>query len=452
MTIPFCFLGGILGYNISLIVSFVLSGVLTYAVTKHLTGNPWSGWLAGIAFAFTPYRMAHLMGHLNLMGTQWFPIYFWALCQINQRKQWSWKPVLVGALGIGLIALTSAYYFYMTVLISVVFVTTLLLLDYTALRTKLFMLGMLVIFSLPLVGMAMWPFLGVSGNYVPRSLNEVRFWSASPLDFIMPPTKHFLWGGGTAKLWVESTLYLSWVMLVFAVAAVKDSQRRPLWIALMVSSCFAIVLALGVELRWRHDNPTEIWLPGRWLFDHLPLYDRMRVWMRYGVFAILFVSLLGGIGFAFWQTWVKHKTTWGMAALLLLGVDIYTGIQPLSEVKPRAVDVWLAQQYTSGAVIELPFDQALVGQNAYYSLIHGKPTIGSFSSLPTPQLRRIIPVLAQFPSDDSFRVMSELGVKWVVISASRYADFENVKIILQEHGYSISYVPENPNGLWIFER
>ena len=120
MTLPYSFLGGVLGYNISVMVSFVLSGVLTYDLVKRITENSWASWLSGIAFAFAPYRMAHLMGHLNLMGTQWFPLYFGALWAIGFQKKWDWKSVLTGAAGLSLIALTSVYYVYMTALISVV--------------------------------------------------------------------------------------------------------------------------------------------------------------------------------------------------------------------------------------------------------------------------------------------------------------------------------------------
>ena len=294
--------------------------------------------------------------------------------------------------------------------------------------------------------------MGIARNFLPRSLDEVRMWSASLVDFIAPPAKHFLWDDATSRFWVEDTLYLSWVMLLFAMTAAKDRHRLSLWIVLLMSSCAAIGLALGTELRLTPDFWTGINLPGRWLFENMPFYAGMRLWMRYGVFAIFFVSVMGGIGFAFWQTKVKHKTAFGVIVMLLLAIDIYTGIQPLSQAAPRAVDVWLSQQPENGAVIELPYDRSFAGDSPYYYLTHGKPTIGSFSSLPTPQMRRTMPVLAHFPSEESFEMLTELKVTWIILLASRYADYDNVRVELQRHGYRIALIPDDPKGLWIFEK
>src|SRR5690606_4174924 len=71
MALPFSLVGGsVLGYNLSMFVSFVLSGLGVYLWVRWLTHNHWAGILAGVLFAFVPYRMSHLYGHLNLMGTQ----------------------------------------------------------------------------------------------------------------------------------------------------------------------------------------------------------------------------------------------------------------------------------------------------------------------------------------------------------------------------------------------
>ena len=87
------------GYNFSMLLSFILSGWGMYLWVKHLTDDSWAGLVAGTVFAFLPFRIAHLfVGHLNLMGTQWFPFYFWGLFDLLKQEKFSWKPVLMAGI------------------------------------------------------------------------------------------------------------------------------------------------------------------------------------------------------------------------------------------------------------------------------------------------------------------------------------------------------------------
>jgi hypothetical protein len=129
LALPASLLGGpFFGYNFALLASFVLSGIGMYIWIHHLTGNRGAALVAGMIFAFLPYRMAHfLIGHLNLSGTQWFPFYFMGLYDLlrqppTRARGGAWKPVLLAGISLGLIALTSQYYLYMTALVSAVFV------------------------------------------------------------------------------------------------------------------------------------------------------------------------------------------------------------------------------------------------------------------------------------------------------------------------------------------
>jgi hypothetical protein len=113
------------GYNFSMLLSFVLSGWGMYLWVRRFTNHDASGLVAGTLFAFIPYRMLHyLAGHLSLLGTQWFPFYFWGLTDLLNQEKYAWKPILQAAIFAGLIGFTSAYYTYMTIIISVIFVAS----------------------------------------------------------------------------------------------------------------------------------------------------------------------------------------------------------------------------------------------------------------------------------------------------------------------------------------
>ncbi len=115
--------GPVWGYNFSMLLSFVLSGWGMYLWVRNLTKDGMSGLVAGTIYAFLPFHMAHfIIGHLPLSGMQWFPFYFWGLYELLTVEKFSWKPVLMASISIGLIGFTAPYYVYMTLLISAVFV------------------------------------------------------------------------------------------------------------------------------------------------------------------------------------------------------------------------------------------------------------------------------------------------------------------------------------------
>ena len=70
----------VLAYNVAFLISFMLSGFGLYLLALHYTGNRLAAFLAGLAFAFAPYRLS-LIGHLSLLTVQWLPL----PCLISMR-------------------------------------------------------------------------------------------------------------------------------------------------------------------------------------------------------------------------------------------------------------------------------------------------------------------------------------------------------------------------------
>ncbi len=68
----------VLGYNVALLLSFILSGLGTYLLVLKLTGRPGAGLVAGLIFAFSSYQMSNL-AQAQLLATQWLPFTLLAL-------------------------------------------------------------------------------------------------------------------------------------------------------------------------------------------------------------------------------------------------------------------------------------------------------------------------------------------------------------------------------------
>jgi len=62
----------VLAYNLLFLSTFVLSGFGMFLLVRELTGNAAAGFVAGLAFAFAPYRVAHF-SHLQVLSAQWMP-------------------------------------------------------------------------------------------------------------------------------------------------------------------------------------------------------------------------------------------------------------------------------------------------------------------------------------------------------------------------------------------
>lgn len=473
------FFGPTFGYNFAMLVTFVLSGWAMYFWVRRLTNSTAAGLVAGTIYAFLPYRSAHfLIGHMNLSGTAWFPFYFMGLYDLlrtvrrgaelrrplrralMRALKAAWKPIVVTAVSLGLIGFTSMHYLLMTAVISVLFVIAyVLLVDREVWRTRAYWgsfflrFGVFALAALPLVFLAVLPFLGLNsqGGLASRSVSYVSMYSASPTDFILPSTQHWLFGRWVGEhfdrsLWIEATFYIGVVSLGLAWAAWrwrKNSQHAGLMRVALVVIVAAFILALGTDFHWNnqrvevpvpaflqsvlHRESTPIPLPAYLLFRFVPFYAKMRALMRMGFYVLFFTSLLAGLGAArlLEKAGPKRALPLAAAMVVLVFLDFYPGpYQQFEQIQARQVDAWLAEQPGQGAVAQFPATQLEDQDQVYNTLTHGKPFIGGFFSANQPdQYLRIRPVLDAFPNPESTALLHELGVEWVLMDTGQYADF-----------------------------
>ena len=445
------------GYNFAMLLSFILTGWAMYLWVKHLTGDDIAALVAGTIFSFIPYRMLHFIGgHLSLAGTMWFPFYFWGLYDLLKQEKFTWKPLFMAVISAFLIGLTSAYYLYMTILLSVVFITGWVVFGgWRCWKSPVLWKNLLLfgLFSSVLVGAAMYPYLRMDANdqLASRSIEYVSGFSASPTDFMFPAYSQILWGefireelniSGT----VEGTLYISVVSFILAVIgwikrrqlAYKDLMNITVLVAIV-----AFILALGIEPHWmgkklisipqilqpifgRSEMP-QIYLPSYYLYMYLPFFSKMRAILRFGLFTIFFTSLMAGSGaYIIRKKLIPSHARWvGFLLLFLVFLDLYPGpFTQFARVDGRPVDYWLATQPNTGAVAQFPFLQDSDQDQVYNTLVHGKPYIGGFFNANYPeQFLRISPVMNGFPSRISVELLKQLGVAYVIVDSSQYTDY-----------------------------
>ncbi len=62
----------VLAYNAVLLATFVLSGLGTFLLVRELTGSARAAFVAGLFYAFFPYRLGNF-AHLHTLSSQWMP-------------------------------------------------------------------------------------------------------------------------------------------------------------------------------------------------------------------------------------------------------------------------------------------------------------------------------------------------------------------------------------------
>src|SRR5690606_34738813 len=68
----------LLAYNVVFLSTYVLSGLGMFLLVHELTGRPRAALVAGLFFAFVPYRIAQAP-HLQILSAQWMPFVLFGL-------------------------------------------------------------------------------------------------------------------------------------------------------------------------------------------------------------------------------------------------------------------------------------------------------------------------------------------------------------------------------------
>jgi hypothetical protein len=113
---PLRFLTGdpLLTNSLMVLATFVVAAAGVYAVTLYLTGNHGAAFIAGLAYAFLPYRMVHLW-HLNWLEGAFMPWMILALVRLIDRPS-TGRSVVLGLLTAMLVLIS----FYFSVQIALV--------------------------------------------------------------------------------------------------------------------------------------------------------------------------------------------------------------------------------------------------------------------------------------------------------------------------------------------
>lgn len=97
----------VLAYNLLFLSTFVLSGLGVFLLVRALTGSTTAGFIAGLAFAFAPYRLAQF-SHLQVLSAQWMPFVLYGYRRYFETGRRA--PLVGGTVALILQNLSCGYY------------------------------------------------------------------------------------------------------------------------------------------------------------------------------------------------------------------------------------------------------------------------------------------------------------------------------------------------------
>jgi hypothetical protein len=251
----------LLAYNLAFLLTFVLSAMGAYALALTVTGSRGAAFVAGLAYAFAPYRMAQL-AHLQVLASFWMPLALAALHRYvgDRRPRW----LVLFAVATAFQGLTNGYYLlFFPVLVA-------LWVFWFAPRGGRLAFAGAVGGSLAASFLVLLPLLlryrAVDQRFrLERQLDEVLSFSARVDDLTRTDGDLALWGQWLQTPGPEAQLFpgLTCVLLVAAAALSRTGSRleeatrgalsRPIRLALaVVASAFSLVaIARIVFGPWR---------------------------------------------------------------------------------------------------------------------------------------------------------------------------------------------------------
>jgi len=413
-------------YNALLLASFVASGLAMHAYARAVTGSEAGAWIAGLAWAFFPYRFAHLI-HLQLQALYCLPLALLFLHRTIAGRRWR----DAAALGVfaGLQAVSAWNYGVVTmVALAVGGVALGIGVGRWRSRTLLARAAVAAIIGALVVAPFALPYWRAQQREgFARNLYEASRHAARPLSYLQVPPENRVYGrtslltarDGAGRLRpgradsVEHALFPGLVLIALAAAGVWWGRRagnRPVVWAMLALAAAGFVFSLGPDgVRWLYATAHH----------HVFGFQSLRAPARFGVLVTGALAVLAAQGIASAPLGGRRSVVAAVAAALLLA-EYLSAPLPYHVRPPRRTEVgqWLAAAPGPGAVVHLPL--TLDERNTppmVQSLEHWRPIVNGHSGQRPPFFTALVDVLSGFPSAEALWALRDLDVRFVISPA-----------------------------------
>ena len=436
----------ILTHNLMFLLSFILSAFGLYLLAYRLSGNRYAALIAGLVFAFSPYRASHF-SQLPLLTMQWMPLALLYLDRyLGRRKA---KDGLLFCAFFVAQSLSCFYYALYTGL-----AVALYLLYFFGLRWREISLSLILRLALlgGLIAVLIVPF-ALPYFQVNRELGIERALSES-VAFSLS-MRHIL-KSQLLPCWIALFLALLSFFLPAGGQSPSSLSRRGNAVFYIILALFGLAMALGPPLRISKSLEWPAFpMPYRFFFDYFPGFKATRDPGRFFSLTTLGLGVLTALGTAGLEkvlalrlTQQRWQWTLRVGIFLLLLYPLLS--RSLAHVKVAFIERrdrlppvyrWLAQQPPT-VIVELPLafrigpppvepvdpSQVWPTHNVlryqYFSTYHWQESIDGYSSFVPPQHGQIDWEMEHFPSERAISLLQGLDVEYVILHEALYQAYQ----------------------------
>ncbi len=372
------------------------------------------------------------MAHLSTLGTQWLPLVVLFAVRFSQRGRT--RDALLAGLYVLAFAACGYHGLIALAVLPLPFLVLLWgrwrLLPRAALAT--------VLAGAVLLPLYLMHARALEPEHYTRRVDETIFYSAPLESFLATSVGNRVYGELTDAVRAKGAYNLFPGLVVpglgIAGAVVLWRRRqRPSREAVMlaVMASVAALVAMGPLLRaFGHDLG-----PGPWalLRAALPVFEKIRVTSRAGIFLALPLAMLAAKGLT-----VLRPRAVVVAALGVVGL-VETLIAPIpmpgftkvidTRQDPPPVYRWLAEQPGRDPIVHLPMldGRALLRRPSFhesvymaYSTLHWKPMVNGYAGIEPRSYVRIRREMMSFPAEEFLDLLRKVGVRYVVLHRKGY--------------------------------
>jgi hypothetical protein len=455
-----------MGFNTAWLLTFVISGLGAFLLVRYLTDSTIAGILAGVLFAFHPYRY-HNAGQINNLAMLWIPfallsLHLWVETRLRRHL------FLFAAFSFAQFLSTSSGGVFL-LLATVLYVAVLLVVERRSFlelvsiqRWVILALGAMTFIALiPFTA----PYLRNVRADIPmrRSLSTTASFSARPVDFATPAPNSMLGGAVPWRSAARQPLFPGVVASGFALFWLarrgwRGQLHRPELIFYMLLAAGGSVLALGPTLG---DPAHRIPMPFALAWYVLPGASFIRAPVRFVVLASLGLAVMAGAGAARFKGTRRRGRRWASIGLCVLAAaELFAA--PIQILRPLpggipAVYAWLGSVPGSLAIIELPMpvdeqhERVEHARYQLYSLAHHKRLANGVAAFVPPITRKLRSEMQHFPENASVAMLRELGITYVFVHTDLYPPEEVARLreaIRNHPGLSLA---DDTETIWVVD-
>jgi hypothetical protein len=400
-------------YNLLLLGSIALSGWAMWRYAHHLTGHHGAAFVAGIVFAYVPYRFDHYL-HLELQATVFLPLtllYFdRALESGSRRDAWLTMAAFVAQV------YSCIYYSVFLGTVMVPIAVFRLWKATPAARTALLRtLAPAAIVAAIAVSPYAIAYAQNRATLGERLDSDILLYSATAENYLATPQANVVHGWWSAEFGQqERRLFPGVVAIALALAGLAAVDRRRLTLLMIAVIGYVISLGLHSPL---YETIRAVFFP----------YRGLRAPARASILVFLAIAALAAFGWARLMRGRSHRVTLIATTVVALAmlVEYRTRLDAWLALpaKPAEVYRWLATQPRS-VVAEVPFAKAdslhaiADGLYMFNSTWHWQPIVNGYSGFFPNTFIELAENTSEFPDERSIQYLKSRGVDLLVIHAS----------------------------------